>query len=70
LRSEDKPAPGLSYLFAAAGEGRIEGPGFAPVDLPARGVVAVPASAPAFAVQDLGALDLIRIAPNWPIPNK
>ena len=44
----------------------MSGPGFDPVDLPARGVVAVPAQAPAFVVEDLGGLDLIRIAPNWP----
>jgi mannose-6-phosphate isomerase len=59
-------APGLAYLFAAAGSGRIAGPGFEPVDLPARGIVAVPASSPEFAVEDLGGLDLIRITPNWP----
>ena len=34
---------GLAYLFAAAGAGRIAGPGFDAVDLPARGIVAVPA---------------------------
>ena len=59
-------AHGLSYLFAAAGTGRIDGEGFEAIDLPARGMVAVPASAPAFMVEDLGDLDLIRIAPNWP----
>jgi hypothetical protein len=53
-------------LFAAAGTGRIDGEGFEAIDLPARGMVAVPASAPAFMVEDLGDLDLIRIAPNWP----
>jgi len=59
--------PGLSYLFAAAGSGRIAGAaGVEPVDLPARGVVAVPAASPAFVVEDLGALDLIRISPRWP----
>ena len=60
----------LSYLFAAAGAGRISGEGFAPVDLPARGIVAVPAAAPEFSVDDAGdaegTLDLIRITPNWP----
>jgi mannose-6-phosphate isomerase len=70
LQSEDRPVPGLAYLFAAAGAGRIAGPGFDPVDLPARGVVAVPASSPAFSVEDLGSphtpLDLIRITPGWP----
>lgn len=58
--------PGLAYLFAAAGAGRIAVPGFEPVELPARGLVAVPALSPAFAVEDLGGLDLIRITPKWP----
>jgi len=66
LPATSEPAQGLSYLFAAAGAGRVVGDGLAPVDLPARGIVAVPASAPAFVVEDLGGLDLIRIAPNWP----
>ncbi len=57
---------GLAYLFAAAGTGRITGAGIEPVDLPARGIVAVPASSPEFAVENLGGLDLIRIIPNWP----
>jgi mannose-6-phosphate isomerase len=68
LHGEKEPAQGLAYLFAAAGTGRISGPGFEPVDLPARGVVAVPAASPAFVVEDLGGLDLIRITPNWPGP--
>lgn len=58
--------PGLAYLFAAAGAGRIAGAGFEPVDLPTRGIVAVPASAPEFVLEDRGGLDLIRITPNWP----
>jgi mannose-6-phosphate isomerase len=66
LRGADQTAPGLAYLFAAAGSGRIAGEGFEAVELPARGMVAVPASAPAFVVEDLGGLDLIRITPNWP----
>jgi hypothetical protein len=53
-------------LFAAAGKGRITGQGFEPVDLPERGIVAVPAASPAFMVEDGGGLDLIRIMPNWP----
>jgi mannose-6-phosphate isomerase len=57
---------GLAYLFAAAGLGRIAGEGFEQVDLPARGVVAIPASSPSFIIEDLGGLDLIRITPNWP----
>jgi mannose-6-phosphate isomerase len=66
LASVGEPARGLSYLFAAAGSGRVAGPGFEPVDLPSRGIVALPAASPAFVVEDLGGLDLIRIAPNWP----
>jgi len=66
LLSADQTAPGLAFLFAAAGSGRIAGEGFEPVDLPQRGIVAVPASSPAFTVEDLGGLDLIRITPNWP----
>ena len=62
--------PGLAYLFAAAGAGRLSGLGFDSVDLPARGIVAVPASSPEFVLDDTGApgakLDLIRITPNWP----
>jgi mannose-6-phosphate isomerase len=59
-------AAGLAYLFAAAGKGRIAGPGLEPVDLPARGIVAVPAASPAFTLEDAGGLELIRITPNWP----
>jgi mannose-6-phosphate isomerase len=66
LRGAGQTAPGLAYLFAAVGAGRIAGDGFEPVDLPIRGIVAVPASAPAFVVEDLGGLDLICITPNWP----
>jgi mannose-6-phosphate isomerase len=66
MPAQGKSAHGLSYLFAAAGTGRVAGPGFEPVDLPARSIVAVPACAPAFTVEDLGSLDLIRITPNWP----
>jgi mannose-6-phosphate isomerase len=61
-----EPAHGLSYLFAAAGTGRVVGEGFEPVDLPAHSIIAIPATAPAFVVEDLEGLDLIRIAPNWP----
>ncbi len=56
----------FAYLFAAAGTGRLAGNGFEPVNLPARGIVAVPASSPEFVLEDLGGLDLIRITPNWP----
>jgi mannose-6-phosphate isomerase len=81
LWGEDEPAPGLQYLFAAAGAGRITGPGLEPVEVPMGGMVAVPAASPEFAVEDLGGpnpvgsnpegsnqgkLDLIRITPRWP----
>jgi len=64
LPDRDEPL-GLSYLFAAEGAGRVIGADFGPIDLPARGIVAIPASAPSFVVTDEGGLDLIRIAPNW-----
>jgi mannose-6-phosphate isomerase len=66
LPAKGEAPNGLSYLFACYGEGRLIGADFNPVDLPARGVVAVPASAPSFVIQDQGELDLLRIAPNWP----
>ena len=66
LRGPSETAPGLAYLFAAAGAGKITGAGFEPVDLPARGVVALPAASPRFVIEDLGGLDLLRITPNWP----
>jgi mannose-6-phosphate isomerase len=66
LPSPDESEPGLSYLFAAAGSGRLTSPSFEGIDLPQRGIVAVPASSPIFAVQDLGGLDLIRMSPRWP----
>ena len=66
LPAKGEPAHGLSYLFAAEGRGRLIGEGFDPVDLPTRSIVAVPASAQAFMVEDAGELELIRIAPNWP----
>ncbi len=68
LRGREKP--GLAYLFAAAGAGRLTGAEFEPVELPPRGIVAVPAASPEFVLEDLGSaegkLDLIRITPNWP----
>jgi hypothetical protein len=68
LRGGEKP--GLAYLFAAAGAGRLSGAGFEPVDLPARQIVAVPAVSPEFVLEDAGGpgekLDLIRITPDWP----
>jgi len=72
LRANEKP--GLAYLFAASGAGRLSGPGFGPIDLATRGIVAVPASSPEFVLHDLvrpeGALDLIRITPNWPAESR
>ena len=66
LPGKGEKAPGLSYLFAAEGKARLASPSFGTVDLPARGIVAVPAASPVFAVQDLGGLELIRISPRWP----
>jgi len=66
LPNEKESRAGLSYLFAAEGSGRLASPSFGTVDLSARGIVAVPAASPVFAVQDLGGLDLIRISPRWP----
>lgn len=66
LQGSDEAVPSLAYLFAAAGSARIAGEGFEAVDLPTRGIVAVPALSPAFEVEDLGGLDLIRIIPRWP----
>lgn len=65
LPGKGEPAPGLSYLFVAAGKARIAGDGFA-IEIPTRGIAAIPASSPRFAVEDLGGLDLIRISPRWP----
>jgi mannose-6-phosphate isomerase len=56
----------LAYLFAAAGSARITSPSFSEIELPTRGILAIPASSPVFAVQDLGDLDLMRISPRWP----
>ncbi len=66
LPGGSESAPGLAYLFAAAGKCRLSSPSFASVEVPPRGIVAVPAASPVFAVQDLGELDLIRITPRWP----
>lgn len=61
---------GLAYIFASSGAGRMVGDGFEPVDLPPRGIVAVPAASPEFALEDASGagkqLELIRITPNWP----
>jgi mannose-6-phosphate isomerase len=66
LPGRSEPEPGLAYLFAAAGSAKISGAGFEPIDLLPRAVIAVPAISPAFEVEDLGGLDLIRITPKWP----
>ncbi len=64
--SGSRPSSGLAYLFAASGSGRIAGPGFDPIDLPPRSIACVPAAAPPFFVENMDALDLIRITPQWP----
>jgi mannose-6-phosphate isomerase len=66
LLREDESKGGLAYLFAAEGSGRVSSPSFSDVDLPTRGIIAIPASSPVFAIQDMGGLDLIRITPRWP----
>jgi len=66
LLGAGEPAHGLAYLFAAAGSGILCGDGFEPLELPARGVVAIPATSPQFVIEDRGGLDLIRFTPNWP----
>jgi mannose-6-phosphate isomerase len=61
---------GLAYLFAANGAARLTGTGFEPVDLPPRGIVAIPAASPEFELEAAASagerLELIRISPNWP----
>jgi mannose-6-phosphate isomerase len=60
---------GLTYLFAASGSGRIsavDSKGFVDVELPSRGVVAVPSTSPAWQIEDCGGLELIRITPRFP----
>jgi mannose-6-phosphate isomerase len=56
----------LQYLFVANGAGRLTSDDFAPIDMPTRSIVCVPAASPEFVLHDLGDLDLIRITPNWP----
>ncbi|MGA9585659.1 MAG: type I phosphomannose isomerase catalytic subunit [Terracidiphilus sp.] len=68
LHREDELKDGLAYLFAAEGSGRLSSPSFGEVDIPPRGIVAIPAASPIFAIQDMGDLDLIRITPRWPRP--
>ncbi len=66
LSAAGEVSGGLSYLFAAAGSARLTGNGLEPLELPARGIAAIPATSPAFTMEDLGELDLIRISPRWP----
>ncbi len=65
LPGSHETKPGLEFLFAAAGSARLASGGFDPLELPERGIIAVPASSPLFAIEDLGGLDLIRITPRW-----
>lgn len=58
--------PGLQYLFVAKGAARLFGSAFEAMEIPQGGIVAVPAAAPEFAVEDLGKLELMRITPRWP----
>jgi len=69
LQGAGDSARELQYLFAAAGAARISGEGFEPVSLSKGGIAAVPAASPAFLVEDLGGLELIRMVPRWPGSN-
>ena len=73
MRGADEPVAGLAYLFAARGTGRIVPDrevgeaGFVAVELKERGLVAVPAAAPAWRIEAAeGGIELIRITPRWP----
>ncbi len=66
LPGSDEAPASLSYLFTAAGRGALTGSGFEPLKLSPGGIIAVPAAAPPFTLEDLGELDLIRISPRWP----
>jgi mannose-6-phosphate isomerase len=66
LRDADEPQQGLSYLFAVSGSARLVVEGSEPVTIPERSIAAIPAVSPAFVVEDIGGLDLIRISPRWP----
>jgi mannose-6-phosphate isomerase len=70
LAADGEPSHGLQFLFAAGGTARIAGEGFEPLELPMGGMVAVPAASPEFVVADLGGLNLMRITPRWPGPNR
>jgi mannose-6-phosphate isomerase len=64
--AEGDSQPGLQYLFASAGAGRVSGSEFEPLELPMGGIVAVPAASPEFVIENLGGLELMRITPRWP----
>jgi mannose-6-phosphate isomerase len=66
LPGEGEPTPGLQYLFVAEGAARVAGAGFQSLEVPMGGMVAVPAASPEFVVEDMGALELMRITPRWP----
>lgn len=66
LTGEGEREPGLQYLFVAEGAARISGAGFAAVEVPMGGILAVPAAAPEFVVEDLGRVELVRVTPRWP----
>ncbi len=66
LPGDGEPARGLAFLFAVAGSARLSGTGIDAIEIPQRGIAAIPASSPEFTVEDLGGLDLIRISPHWP----
>jgi len=60
---------GLQYLFASEGSGSISALNsgdFSAIELPRRGIVAVPASSPEWRIEDGGGLELIRITPRFP----
>jgi mannose-6-phosphate isomerase len=67
LAEDGGQLPRLQYLFAAAGAARVIGSEFESLELPMGGIVAVPAASPEFVIEDKGGLELIRIAPSWPI---
>jgi mannose-6-phosphate isomerase len=66
LPGEGETAPGLQYLFVAAGAAKIAGAGFEAVDLPMGAIAAVPASSPEFEITAMSGLELMRIMPRWP----
>jgi len=66
LPGSGEPPQGLAYLFAAEGSARLTSPAFDAIDLPARGIAAIPAAAPVFLIEDRGGLELIRISPRFP----